>query len=954
MSNAGKENSSKMRKASSALFGGIGSRMAWAVLAAGFVLLAGSVLLQAGKQQRQYRDMHQQQLRDATRQSALMARSRIGNAEVLLRWITERSPRDPDGGWEYMRSEIQRDAGFFGTVSILPASSGTRFTLGAREFELTEREREALAENRTVLLAPKSATGAGRLYLMRELRDAAPRRRVLAELREGWWRLVLDAGGSTELAVFDAWGQAHFSSLAQAPQIAAQSIERVATIPAGEVVGDMAWNEAGAPWVGAAMPINTTIVTSDTALVMVALAADRPWSAAFWSALRTQSTFLPLLLLLAWLCYRVGRRNAVALRQMRRALGQLPDRRVAIAPSPLLLGEVRQLAEACNRASEAIQQQNDTRRVLDEIDALLLPGGDHESVIDQVLSRVRAVTRSHNVGLTLVDAVTGHGRLFAVSATGGAPLTRVQLDGDMVATLREAELGLTVVRNEQGRHSFLEPLQAGGATFFWVWPVTAGGELAAILAVGYADPPSGATSVAQTGTQCAQRLGLSLASNARAERLYRQAHFDPLTQLPNRLLFRDQLHAEVQNATRTGGSGALLYIDLDHFKRVNDSLGHEAGDQLLSIVAQRLRGCVKEGDTVARLGGDEFTVILRDVGDAGEVAAVSQRIIDSMRKPMRVGGRDHIARASIGIALYPSEGTGIDELLHNADMAMYRAKELGRGGAEFYNPKMSQRQPDSGMFRALGRREFSLYYQPQYRVGDGSLAGIEALLRWQQPGGLLKTSAEFVPAAEESGLIVDLGGWVLEAACAQLAVWRDAGIGAPVLAINLSVQQLRDAQFVANLRRQLARYRVQPAALTFEINEAALTDEESQQCVRELADLGVGLTLDDFGTGSTALANLRRYPVQAVKIDRSFVDQLATDHSAAALASTIIAMAHGLGKSVVAEGVEKAEQLEFLREQRCDLAQGYFMARPLSAQDMTAMLLGRSIVRGGERSAAGG
>ncbi len=928
--------------------------MAWSVFAAGLVLLAGSVLLQAGKQHRQYREMHQQQLRDATRQAALTVRARIGNAEMLLRWITERSPRNPDGSWEFMRQEIQRDAGYFSTVSILPASSGSAFTQGAREFELTEREREALAENRTVLLAPKSATGAGRLYLMRELRDVPPRRRVLAELREGWWRSVLDPGPDTNLAVFDAWGQTHFSTLPQAPPIAGPSIARLGRLSPAEQVGDLAWNEAGGAWVGAAVAINAAFVTSDTTLAMVALAPDRPWSAAFWSAVRTQATFLPLLLLAAWLCHRVGARNALALRQMRRALGQLPVRRGAISASPLLFHEGRQLAGACNRASDAIQQQNDTRRVLDEIDGLLLPGGDHEGVIDQVLARVRAVTRAHNVGLTLVDPVASHGRLFAVSAAGGAPVTRVPLDADMVATLREAELGLTVVRNEEGRHSFLAPLQAGGATFFWIWPVMAAGELAAILAVGYVEAPSGAAGVAQTGTQCAQRLGASLASNARAERLYRQAHFDPLTQLPNRLLFRDQLQAELNAAMQNDTHGALLYIDLDHFKRVNDSLGHEAGDQLLSIVAQRLRGCVKEGDTVARLGGDEFTIILREVGGTAEVTSVAQRVIEAMRKPIRVGGREHIVRASIGVALFPDEGAGIDELLHNADLAMYRAKELGRGGAEYYNPKLAQRAPDSGMYRALGRREFSLYYQPQYRVADGSLSGIEALLRWQPPGGAMKTSAEFVPAAEESGLIVDLGGWVLEAACAQLAAWREAGIVAPPMAINLSVQQLRDGQLAAGVRRQLIRYRLPPEALTFEMSEAGLADEDSQSCLEELASMGVGLTLDDFGTGSMALASLRRYPVQAVKIDRSFVAQVVNDHSAAALASTIIAMAHGLGKTVVAEGVEEAVQLEFLREQRCDLAQGYFMARPLSAQDMTSLLLGRQGGRGDGRNAAGG
>jgi diguanylate cyclase (GGDEF)-like protein len=940
----------QMRKATFALFAGIGKRVAWTVIGAGVLLLGLSVLLQAGKQQRQYRDMHQQQVRQSAEQAALMVRSRIGNAEVLLRSTTERAARDLDGGWESLRTQLARDAGFFGTVSILSPDTGASFTLGSsREFALTQAELDALAERRTVVVAPRVAGGEASLYLLRQLRGE-PRQLVLAELP---WLLLGGARG-IDLAAFDAWGQTHYSTRANVPRIATQSIERLGAIATGATSADMSWSESGTPWVGAVARIASTLTTGDTDVAIVAMAPDRPWSVAFWSAVRTQATFLPLVLLAAWLAYRIAHRHEQALRQLRRALGQLPDRRVVIPASTRLFTEVRLLAEACNRASDSIQQQNNTRRVLDEIDALLLPGGDYESVIDQVLGRVRAVTRSHNVGLTLVDQVTGHGRLFAVSVTGGQPVTRVSLDPDMAATLRDAELGLTVARSEPGRHSFLEPLQAGGSQFFWVWPVLAAGELAAILSVGFTEAPAGATSIAETGTQCAQRLGLSLASNSRAERLYRQAHYDPLTQLPNRLLFRDQLQSELHHAVETGASGALLFIDLDHFKRVNDSFGHEAGDQLLSIIAQRVRSCVKDGDTVARLGGDEFTVILRDVSDAGEVASVAQRIIDAMRKPMRIGGRDTVVRASIGIALFPSEGTGIDELLHNADLAMYRAKELGRGGAEFYNPKMGQRSVDSGMFRALTRREFSLYFQPQYKVADGSLAGIEALLRWQQPGGALRTSAEFVPAAEESGLIVDLGSWVLEAACAQLAVWRESGVATPVLAINVSVQQLRDAQFIASLRRQVERFRVKPESLTFEISEAALSDEASQQCIRELTEMGVGLTLDDFGTGSTSLASLRRHPVQAVKIDRSFVEQLVRDHAAAALASSIIVMAHGLGKAVVAEGVESAEQLEFLREQGCDMAQGFYMARPLSAQDMTALLLGRSAARAEDRSAAGG
>jgi diguanylate cyclase (GGDEF)-like protein len=937
------------------LAGATARRVAIALLIGGVLLLMLSVLLQAGKQQRQYRNLHQEQLRQTVLQASLMVRSRLGNAEVMLRSLTGIIPRDADGDWDTLRAALQQETGFFGAVTVLPADLGETFEHGARTFGLTPRELAAALSGRTVLLSPKTAAGLGRLYLLRNLNEPPPQRRVLAEMREGWWSLVLGSAGPVQLAAFDAAGQVHASTRNWGgATLADQARARAASLAPDELIGDIAWSENGEPWVGAVAPVRLTLATSDAGLVMVAMDRDRPWSAFFWSAVRTQATFLPLVLVAAWLAWAWVRRQENALKQVRHALAGLPDRVTVLADSPRLVPELRQVIAACNRAGEVIEQQNHTRRVLDEIDALLLPGGDYESVLDQVLTRVRTVTRSHNVGLTLVDAVTGHGRLFVVGASGGQPVTRVTLDGDMVARLLEVEQGLTIARCEAGRHSFVEPLQQGGATFFWVWPVMAGGELAAVLAVGFAEAPSGAAGIAETGTQCAQRLGLSLASHARAERLYRQAHFDPLTQLPNRQLFRDQLHNELQNAVANGGRGALLYIDLDHFKRVNDSMGHEAGDQLLAIVAQRLRACVKQEDTVARLGGDEFTVILRDVTDAGEVAAVAQRIIDAMKKPVRLADREHLVRASIGIALFPADGTAIDQLLHHADLAMYRAKEQGRGSAEFYNPKMSLRSPDSGLFRALSRREFSLYYQPQYRVSDGSLAGVEALLRWQPPGGAMRTSAEFVPAAEQSGLIVDLGGWVLESACAQLAQWREAGIAPPVLAVNLSVQQLRDRQLVPTLRRLLERHRLPASSLAFEISESALTDEDSQLRIHELAEIGVGLTLDDFGTGNTSLANLRRYPVQAVKIDRSFVERLESDAEAAALAGTIIVMAHALDKIVIAEGVESAGQLEYLRERRCDLAQGYFMARPLSLQDVTALLFGRRAVADGTISAVRG
>ncbi len=705
------------------------------------------------------------------------------------------------------------------------------------------------------------------------------------------------------------------------------------------------------PWSGTMVRVRSASTSSGFALAVVAMDPDRPWSAAFWSALRTQApAMLVLLVLVILLAHDFAARMLHPLQQLRRAIAQLPDRRLMVPTSTRYFGEVRQLVDAYNRSAEVIETQSGMRRVLDELDALLLPGDDYESVIDQVLTRVRAVTRATNVGLTLVDpGIIGYGRLYVVDAEGGAPVNRVVLDPSMVAALREAEQGLTVARCEPERHGLLEPMHAAGSNFFWMWPVMASNELAAILTVGYAEAPQAAAHIADTGQLCAQRLALSLSNNARAERLYRQAHFDPLTQLPNRQLFRDQLQQELDRARREESRGALLYIDLDHFKRVNDSLGHEAGDRLLAIVAQRLLGCVKEGDTVARLGGDEFTVILRNVSEKPVVAATAERIVSAMRQPMWLGGRDHHVQASIGITLFPEDGSDLDQLLHHADLAMYRAKDLGRSGAVFYSATIERRNApivDSGLYRAIRQREFVLCYQPQYRFDDGTLAGMEVLLRWHRPHEGVVAPADFIAAAEESGIIVDIGDWVIEAACAQIAQWREAGVQVPRVALNLSAQQLHNPHLVEELCRQLADKDLAPDAIEFEMNEAVLADPLCAPTVEALSGLGVRLTLDDFGTGSTALGNLRRYPVSAVKIDRSFVAQLTDSPSAAALADTIIVMAHSQSKQVIAEGIETLEQLEYLRERGCDLAQGFFLARPLSASDMTELLLGNHDRRG--------
>ncbi len=664
--------------------------------------------------------------------------------------------------------------------------------------------------------------------------------------------------------------------------------------------------------------------------------------------------------LLATLCV-----SAAALHLARRYVPDLAAARAAIAAMQerrltVLRGrggdEPRALLEALATCAAGIEAQLRALETLAEIDRMLLGSVALEHVLDAVLARVQALTHGQCVSITLRDGdAPGRGRVYVAAALDDLPVSRVALDGDMLATLATAPQGLTIARCEEERHSFLKPLKGAGADVFWVWPVIVSGRVEAILATGFTEAPDAGPRFSRFGGELAARLAVALSRSAREERLYRQAHYDPLTGLPNRLLFRDRLCQEV--ATRAAGPsrGALLYIDLDQFKRVNDGFGHGVGDQLLTVVAQRLRACIKEGDLVARLGGDEFTIVLQEVSDAAAARAVAERVAETLRLPIRIGPSEHRISASIGVALFPDDGTGIEDLVRHADTAMYRAKDLG-GSRIMLEDRGAVSAPSAvsavsagatslggaGLPRTLRRRQFSLFYQPQFAVADGALAGIEALLRWHAPRDGARHSEEFVPAAEESGLIVDIGGWVLDAACSQLAAWRDLGSALPRLAVSVCLQQLQDAEFPRAVRRALDKHALPSELLELELAPSVLGDEGAAASLARLEQLGVRLALDGCGAGDSSMGDLRHHPIAVVRLDGALIGRIPHDSEAVELVATAIKTAHALGKRVVAQGVESIEQLDFLREHRCDLAQGFYLARPLSAAGITELLDARS------------
>jgi len=432
------------------------------------------------------------------------------------------------------------------------------------------------------------------------------------------------------------------------------------------------------------------------------------------------------------------------------------------------------------------------------------------------------------------------------------------------------------------------------------------------------------------------------------ERLAQLAQYDVLTGLPNRSLFLDRLHQAMARARRSGTLIGLMFFDLDRFKQINDTLGHTTGDKVLKIVAVRLKEQLREADTISRLGGDEFTLIVEGLTSTSRLVRVAQKVCEAVAAPMHIDGREIFVSASIGITLFPRDGTEVDELLKNADIAMYRAKQEGRNGHQFYRQDMAVSTSDrmyveAGLRQALGREELQLHYQPSVCVRSGRVLGMEALLRWNGPGGTTGP-AGFIPVAEETGLIVDIGRWVLEAACAQAATWQRKGLGALLLTVNVSARQFLHRELFDVVVSALERSRLPPAQLGLEITESMLIQQadEVTDALTRLDGLGVKLAIDDFGTGFSSLTYLKRFPVRDIKIDQSFVRNIPADADDVAIVRAIIAMARSLGISVTAEGVETLEQLELLQELGCDAYQGYLFSRPVPAQAFEDLVRGQA------------
>ena len=479
----------------------------------------------------------------------------------------------------------------------------------------------------------------------------------------------------------------------------------------------------------------------------------------------------------------------------------------------------------------------------------------------------------------------------------------------------------------------------------FAFPIRFGDEILGVMEFYTRDSRPPDEVLLQSARSMGSQIGQFLARRKAEERVRHLAHFDDLTGLPNRNTFNQRLQHALAQAHRHAKPLAVLFIDLDRFKIINDTLGHNAGDRVLREVAQRFGECLRDSDTVARLGGDEFVVLIEELPDPVHVTSIAQKILAAVAKPFVLDGQEFQLTASIGITTYPDDSDDMATLLKNADIAMYRAKEQGKNIYQYYSAQMNVHSLErlaleSNLRRAVERDEFRLHYQPKVHLASGRVTGMEALVRWQQSGKALIYPAEFIPLAEETGLIVPIGEWVMKTACAQNKFWQDQGLPPVRVAVNLSARQFTHEKLLDDVARILAETGLDPAQLELEITESMVMQnaEQAVKLLNRLSAMGIHLSIDDFGTGYSSLSYLKRFPIDSVKIDRSFIRDIPGDADDAAITQAIIAMAHGLRITVIAEGVETREQLEFLRDNGCDEIQGHYFSKAVPPDEFVRLL----------------
>ncbi len=905
--------------------------------------LGGALLLAQDRVQDSLLALHAGRLDELVAHQAAALQARIELADQLAAALVPRHAAalaNGAAGQHFARiASVQRD----GSLIMLRGRAPARGQEGRLPMARSADERVAVLHD---------SDGSAHVWLLRPPADpASPARFLMLELDAGWlWNGGARAPAEVDLCVLAADGVPLRCGAALPAAVRTQlGMVRVAT-----PVGRVRWDGPQGPTVSAYRPVRLGPGATAPVWTMV---ASQPESAALEPVQTLFELVVPALGVAVLVAALLGtlqvNRTLRPLDALTRATRRLAGRDFSTRIDTRGRDEFTELGQAFNGMSDQLQRQFAAMETLSGIDRLILSDPDTASLADFALDRISVAASADLHAVALATDAGDRMMELHWRAAGDSPV-RELLDRRALAGRRfDADAGpagspaAVVLAADEARALGLSRLASQGAQRLVLQPVMVGAMAEGFIAVGYRDDRQPADDDLKLLHDLADRLAVATASARRDRELRHRALFDPLTGLSNRTHFLDQL-ATVLATGATDARTAVLFIDLDGFARVNDSQGHAAGDRLLEEAGVRLRDSIDGRGLLGRMGGDEFVVALPGIVQTEEAQTAALRIVAALSEPFEIDGNQHFLAASVGIAIYPDHGRDAEELLRGADLAMYRSKARGRGMCLMFEPSMTvdvqkRTRVEAELRRALDEGQFVLHYQPLVEPGIGRVAGAEALIRWQHPERGMVPPVEFIGIAEQTGLIDEMGEWVLREACRQWVAWKRAGVWIDSVSVNVSVGQFRRSDIIDPEFAAQHVVGMPPQALKLEVTESVMMDDTSdaEQALEELARLGVKLALDDFGTGYSSLAYLRRLPVDTVKLDRSFLRDLGTDEASRELVRSAIAMAHALKKTVTAEGVETEDQLHWLQRWDCDLVQGWYYGKAMPADDFAKFVLAR-------------
>lgn len=610
--------------------------------------------------------------------------------------------------------------------------------------------------------------------------------------------------------------------------------------------------------------------------------------------------------------------------------------------------EFEVLGSTFNTMSNQIDKQIQRIKTLAKIDRLILSTSDSEYIVEVLIEYIPSIIPADDIAIFILDLEKGNeGDLyFDDHSDDDISNTNIILEDSELNELKESDKIITKTATE--KHAYLSPLIKLGNSTFLISPIRNQEIFLGFICTCFHESIDADQEMTNSLTEISDRAAVAFSNAIWENKLFHQAHYDALTTLPNRYLFQDRLEQAMERARRNQLNVAVLFVDLDRFKNVNDSLGHKVGDELLVEVSKVLLKCARSYDSVARFGGDEFTVVISDVNN-DEVLLQSEklarRITELMAIPIAIGDHKFNISASVGIAIYPDDADNINDLLKNADTAMYEAKNIPTEHFQYYKKQQNEEtlarlKLEHDLRHAIKNNELELFYQPKVNIYEHKIYGVESLIRWNHPEHGMVSPATFIPLAEETGLITDIGYWIMRTACKQCKLWHDENITLTV-AINLSVVQFRQADLYERITEILDETDVNVKAIEFEITESVTVDDVNItiDLLNKFQDLGIGICIDDFGTGFSSMAYLQKLPINKLKIDKSFIDNVHLDADSASIARAIVILAQSLSLSTVAEGVEIQAQYDFVKSISCDEIQGYFFSKPLPESELRQYVL---------------